>query len=124
MTTFTWSITSMETSTQTIDGYTDVVLTAQWMCFGTETTGSPAKVYNANANGTCSFPIPASGGTFTPYPQLTQTQVLDWCYANGVDQTQIESVVQTTIDNLTNPTQEQMPLPWQTFPMPTDVLAA
>jgi hypothetical protein len=124
MTTFTWSITSMETSTRTIDGFTDVVLTAQWMCFGTETTGSPSKVYNANANGTCSFPIPETGAPFTPYPQLTQEQVLGWCYANGVDQTQTEAVVQATIDNQANPAQEQMPLPWQAFPTPTDVPAA
>lgn len=121
MTTFTWSITSMETSTQTIDGYTDVVLTAQWTCFGTETTGSPVKVYNTQANGVCSFPIPASGGSFTPYPQLTQEQVLGWCYASGVNQTEIEATVQATIDNLATPPQVQLPLPWQAFPTPTDV---
>ena len=124
MTTYTWSITSMETSTQTIDGYTNVVLTAQWNCFGTETTGSPAKVYNTQANGVCSFQIPAQGTQFTPYDQLTQDQVLGWCYANGVDQTQIEATVQATINNLANPTQEQMPLPWQAFPTPTDIPAA
>ena len=123
MTTFTWSITSMETSTQTIDGYTGVVLTAQWMCFGTDTIGSPAKVYNERANGVCSFPIPETGAPFTPYSQLTQDQVLGWCYANGVDQAEVEATVQATIDNLVYPTQEQMPLPWQAFPKPTDVPA-
>lgn len=124
MTTFTWSIAWMETSTQVIDGHTDVVLTAQWNCFGTETTGTPAKVYNAQANGVCSFPVPTSGEPFTPYPQLTQDQVLGWCYANGVNQAEIEATVQATIDNLANPTQAQLPLPWQPSPTPTDVPAA
>ena len=124
MTTFTWSITSMETSTRTIDGYTDVVLTAQWNCFGTETTGSPTKTYNATANGVCSFPIPETGAPFTPYPQLTQTQVLGWCYANGVDQTAVEATIQATIDDQADPAQAQLPLPWGPGVVPTDVPAA
>jgi hypothetical protein len=53
-------------------------------------------------------------GSFTPYDQLTQAQVLGWCYANGVDQTAVEANVQGSIDNQINPTVVQPPLPWAT----------
>ncbi len=69
---------------------TDVVITADWRCNGTETTGSgdTEKSYSGTCYGSCSFAPPT--GSFTPYPDLTQEQVLGWCYANGVDQAAIE----------------------------------
>ena len=123
MTTFNWTIAWMETSTQIIDGYSNVVLTAQWSCFSSETTGTPAKTYNVQTNDVCTFSVPASGGSFTPYDQLTQEQVLGWCWADNVNKAEVEQGLQLQIDAQANPTQAQMPLPWQPnpTPVPTDV---
>ena len=113
MTTITWTIDWMETSTQTIDGYSQVVLTAGWRCTGTDTTtATPPVTYTATNYGTSSFPVPASGGSFTPYPQLTQSQVVGWCWANGVDQAATEAAITANINAQLNPTQVQLPLPW------------
>jgi hypothetical protein len=61
---------------------------------------------------TCSFPAPE--GTFIPYDQLTQDQVLGWCWANGVDKDATEASIQSQIDGQINPTVIQPPLPWVT----------
>lgn len=97
---------------------TDVVITADWRCNGTETTGTgdDAKTYSGTCYGSCSFAPPT--GSFTPYPDLTQEQVLDWCYANGVDQAAIEANVAAQIENQINPPIIAPPLPWVPVPPP------
>jgi hypothetical protein len=92
--------------------YTDVVITADWRCNGTETTGTgdDAKTYSGTCYGSCSFAPPTEN--FTPYDQLTEQQVLDWCYANGVDQAAIEANVSLQIQNQINPPVVVLPLPW------------
>jgi len=91
---------------------TDVVITADWRCNGTETTGSgdTEKTYSGTCYGSCSFQPPT--GSFTPYPDLTQEQVLDWCFANGVNKTAIEANVSLQIANQINPPVIAPPLPW------------
>ena len=91
---------------------TDVVITADWRCNGTETagTGDDAKTYSGTCYGSCSFAPPTEN--FTPYDQLTEQQVLDWCYANGVDKTAIEANVTLQIQNQINPPVVVLPLPW------------
>jgi len=91
---------------------TDVVITADWRCNGTETTGSgdTEKSYSGTCYGSCSFAPPT--GSFTPYPDLTQDQVLGWCYANGVDQAAIEANVTAQIADQINPPVVVLPLPW------------
>ena len=109
--TITWIIEYMQCK-PTEGQYTDVVITAGWRCNGAETAGTPAVDYTATNYGTCSFSQPAEGGSFTPYAQLTQDQVLGWCWANGVDKTATEASVQGAIDNQINPPVIQPPLPW------------
>jgi hypothetical protein len=101
----TWTIEWMNT-TPTTATPPEVVLTAGWRCTGVQGdfTGS---VYS-----TCSFPQPEEGGAFTPYADLTQDQVLGWCWANGVDKDSAEAAVQQQIDNQQNPPVIQPPLPW------------
>jgi hypothetical protein len=91
---------------------TDVVITADWRCNGTETTGTgdDEKSYSGTCYGSCSFAPPS--GEFTPYPDLTQEQVLGWCYVNGVDQAAIEANVSLQIENQINPPVIAPPLPW------------
>jgi len=83
---------------------TDVVITADWRCNGTQDQ------YSGTCYGSCSFAPPS--GSFTPYPDLTQEQVLGWCYANGVDKTAIEANVTQQIENQINPPVVCLPNPW------------
>ena len=92
---------------------TDVVITADWRCNGTDET------YSGTCYGSCSFQPPS--GSFTPYPDLTQEQVLQWCYENGVDKTAIEANVSLQIENQINPPVVTLPLPWVPVPPPVVV---
>jgi len=92
---------------------TDVVITADWRCNGTQDQ------YSSTCYGSCSFQPPS--GEFTPYPDLTQEQVLGWCYANGVDKTAIEANVTQQIENQINPPVVTLPLPWVPVPPPVVV---
>ncbi len=83
---------------------TDVVITADWRCNGSQDS------YSGTCYGSCSFAPPS--GSFTPYPDLTQDQVLGWCFANGVDQAAIEANVTLQIQNQINPPVVVLPLPW------------
>ena len=83
---------------------TDVVITADWRCNGTDGT------YSGTCYGSASFQPPSE--SFTPYEDLTEQQVLDWCFANGVDQTAIEANVTAQIENQINPPVIAPPLPW------------
>jgi hypothetical protein len=83
---------------------TDVVITADWRCNGTDGT------YSGTCYGSASFAPPTDA--FTPYDELTQQQVLDWCFANGVDKSAIEANVSLQIANQINPPVIAPPLPW------------
>ena len=100
---------------------TDVVITADWRCNGSETTGSgdTEQTYSGTCYGSCSFAPPS--GSFTPYEDLTQDQVLQWCYENGVDKTGIEANVSLQIENQINPPVVTLPLPWVPVPPPVVV---
>ena len=113
----TWMIEWMSCK-PTEGSLTNVVVTAGWRCNGTQTegTGDTAKTYNATIYSTCSFPQPEEGGQFTPFAELTQAQVLAWCYANGVEQATTEAAIQSQIDSQINPPIVQPPLPWASAP--------
>ena len=84
--------------------HTDVVITADWRCNGSQDQ------YSGTCYGSTSFAPPS--GSFTPYEDLTQDQVLSWCFANGVDKTAIETNVTLQIENQINPPIIAPPLPW------------
>jgi hypothetical protein len=91
----------------------DVVITADWRCNGTQDN------YSGTCYGSCSFQPPT--GEFTPYEDLTQEQVLNWCYENGVDKTAIEANVTQQIENQIDPPVVTLPLPWVPVPPPVKV---
>jgi hypothetical protein len=95
--------------------YSDVVITADWRCNGTQDQ------YSGTCYGSASFAPPT--GSFTPYEDLTEQQVLDWCYANGVDKTAIEANVSAQINDQINPPVIAPPLPW-VAPVPEPVVVA
>ena len=95
---------------------TDVVITADWRCNGTDET------YSGTCYGSCSFQPPA--GEFTPYEDLTQDQVLQWCYENGVDKNAIKANVTLQIENQIDPPVVTLPLPWVPVPPPVVIAEA
>jgi hypothetical protein len=95
--------------------YSDVVITADWRCNGSQDQ------YSGTCYGSASFAPPSE--SFTPYPDLTQDQVLDWCFASGVDKTAIEANVTAQIENQINPPVIAPPLPW-VAPVDNSVISA
>jgi hypothetical protein len=108
MTTISWIIERLLVK-PTEGSLTDVVITADWRCNGTDGT------YSGTCYGSSSF-APPSGSGYTPYDQLTEAQVLSWCFANGVDQTAIEANVTAQINDQINPPVVAPPLPWAAQP--------
>ena len=107
MPTLSWLIERL--LTKPVDGSnTDVVITADWRCNGSQDS------FSGTCYGSCSFAPPS--GSFTPYADLTEQQVLDWCFANGVDQAAIEANVSLQIQNQINPPVVSLPLPWVPLP--------
>jgi len=102
-----WTISALNCVPETPQG-ADYVTVVHWECTGVNGEYT-AQVYN-----TCSFPI--TQGDFTPYSNLTQDQVLGWCWANGVDKAATEAAVQHQIDNQINPPILSPKLPWITSP--------
>jgi hypothetical protein len=96
---------------------TDVVISANWSCRASDGT------YSAVLTGCTEF-APPSGSGFTPYEDLTEAQVLSWCYANGVDKTSIEANVTAQIENQINPPIIAPPLPWVAQPSSPPVTPA
>ena len=92
----------------------DVVITADWRCNGTDET------YSGTCYGSCSFQPPS--GSFTPYEDLTEQQVLDWCFTNGVDKSAIEANVTAQIQNQINPPVVTLPLPWVPVLPPVEIV--
>ena len=104
--TYTWTVTAMDCYPQE-GGNTDVVFTVHWTCAGTDGT------YSSSIYATCNVPL-SGEGTFTPYADLTQDQVLGWIWANGVDQAATEAAVAQQIANQVNPPVVTPTLPWAT----------
>jgi hypothetical protein len=99
----TWVIEGMQCKPQEGD-LADVVITAFWRCNGVD------EQFNATVYGSCSFSAP--GDPFTPYADLTEEQVLDWCWDSGVDKDATEANVEQQIQSQINPPVVTLPLPW------------
>jgi hypothetical protein len=97
MTTTTWTIT--QTDYLVADGF---ITTAHWTASAVDGT------YTAGSYGTCSF---AAATPSIPYASVTMQEVLDWCWANGVDKTAVEIGLAAQIALLKNPVQKSA-LPW------------
>lgn len=103
----TWVIEGMQCKPQE-GNYTDVVITAFWRCNGVDES-NPS--FTSSIYGSCSFTAP--GDPFTPYADLTEQQVLQWCWDGGVNKAAAEACVEEQIQNQINPPVVQLPLPWQ-----------
>jgi len=94
----TWKIE--QTDFRTSDG---LITTAHWRV--TKTDGEySASIYGSAGVGEAAQPK-------IPYPQVTESEVLDWIWANGVDKDEIESGLTAQIEAQKHPVQESG-LPW------------
>ena len=88
----TWTISTLERELS--DGG---VIVAHWRA--TDVDGD----YSASAYGTCGFSPDASDPSFVAYDSLTETQVLQWCWDNGVDKDATEASLAAKIEADKNP---------------------
>jgi hypothetical protein len=87
--TTTWKI--IQCDHLTADGF---ITTAHW------TVNAVDGNYSASSYGTCGF---AAATPAIPYASVTEAQVLDWCWANGVDKDAIETSLANQIELQKNP---------------------
>jgi len=97
--TTTWTIT--QTDYLVADGF---ITTAHWTC--TAVDGD----YTAYAYSTCSFALATPS---IPYNSVTEAEVLNWCWANGVDKDATEASLASQIALQKNPVTETG-VPWST----------
>ena len=95
---YNWQIT--QTDYLVADGF---ITTAHW------TATAVDGVYSASAYSTCGF---AAATPAIPYASVTESEVLTWCWANGVDKTATEAAVEQQIQNQINPPVVTPALPW------------
>ena len=102
---YTWTVENMSSQVQ-LDGYTDVVVQVAWSCTGADGT------YFATIPGLTRVIFEAGISNFTPYDELTEEQVLTWVWSSGVDQTSVQTEIDTQIELQINPPIVMLPLPW------------
>jgi hypothetical protein len=86
---YNWNIS--ETNYETANGF---ITTAHWQCTAVD------EDYTASVYATCSW---ADGTPTIPYAQVTMQEVLDWCWASGVDKTATEAALAQNIALQKNP---------------------
>ena len=101
MTTFTTTIDSMYTLDTPDPGF---VVNVLWTVTGVDGSNT------ASIGGNSQFTV--QEGTFTPYSQLTQSQVIGWIPAEQIASAQ--ACVQGQIDSMITPpvSPQNTPLPW------------
>ena len=82
--TTTWKI--VQCDRQTSDGF---ITTAHW------TVNAVDGDYTASAYGTCGF---AAATPAIPYASVTEAEVLNWCFASGVDKDAVEANLAAQIE--------------------------
>lgn len=104
--TYTWNVVQMDAYPEK-DGLTDVVFTVHWTLSGTDGT------YTGGAYGSVGVTLD-EGGSYTPYNELTQAQVIGWVQESlGAEQVaSLEAGVASQIEQQINPTVVTPPLPF------------
>jgi len=93
----TWTISTLDRRTS--DGF---VTTAHWIA--TAVDGE----HTASVYGSCGW---SEGQPVVPYANLTEQQVLAWCWENGVDKDATEDTLAAQIEAQKNPVQAAG-VPW------------
>ncbi len=104
MATFTWTVLSVDVSTEVLAGHDDIVTVVYWQCAG-EQDGYTASL-SRNSK------IPYDPATYVPYPDLTEPQMLAWVFAADGVQANTEVEIQQMLNAQITPPVVQPPLPW------------
>lgn len=101
----TWTVISMQVKKQDA-GQTDVVYLVDWLASDTD------GVNEARSGGQTEVPPPT--GSFTPYDQLTEQQVLGWVWSVMGDAAKaaLEANLNMQILYMQDPPVTSPPLPW------------
>jgi hypothetical protein len=99
MTIYNWTI-----STTNYDVATGFITTGHWNC--TAVDGD----YTASIYSTCSW---ADGTPTIPYAEVTEAEVLQWCWDSGVDKDATEAALAQNIELQKNPV-TATGTPWST----------
>lgn len=91
MITYNWTVDTSDFVPQTTEGV-NYVFTAHWRCTGTDGT------YESQVCGICLFSV-ESGTNLSPISRFRELQVIDRCWANGVDKDATEATVAQQIQN-------------------------
>ena len=102
--TFNWSISKMQVI-PVQDNRTNVVVKAEWLLRAVDDNNNGASF----ASGICSFSL---GDTFTPYEELTEQQVLNWCFALENFKINTEAQVTEKIERQLAQKATEPALPW------------
>jgi hypothetical protein len=102
--TFNWSITKTQVI-PTQDGKTNIITKAEWFVNAVDKDKNAASF----ASGTCNFSL---GDTFTPFEELTEQQVLNWCFAFENFKENIETQVAEQIARQLIQKEIEPTLPW------------
>jgi len=86
---YNWAIT--QTNYNTDDKF---IFCAHWTCNAVDGD------FTAGVYGTCGF---AAATPAIPYASVTEAEVLNWCWANGVDKDATEANLAANIDLQKNP---------------------
>jgi hypothetical protein len=86
--------TQWQISQTDYDISTGFIFCAHWQCVATDGD------YTASAYSTCSFALATPS---IPYASVTEQEVLNWCWNNGVDKTATEASLAQQIELLKNP---------------------
>ena len=93
----TWKINQLDR--QTSDGF---ITTAHWTAIAVDGD------YTSSVYGTCGF---ATAEPTIPYASVTESEVLDWVWANGVDKEATEISLAAQIEAKKNPV-SAVGVPW------------
>ena len=107
--TYTWQINAMD-SYPSHNGQSDVVFTVHWGCVGANTANANVSSYIYSTQSV----VYEANTPFTPYANLTSNLVSGWVQsAMGPDSVNaVYAALDTRNDNIINPTQVMLPLPW------------
>ena len=104
MITYKWIFSAFDCKVSE-DGMQNVITTVHWRYRGTDENGVTAEIYGAQGVGS---PIPDA---FTPYPEVSEEQVIGWM-ESLMDVESMNESVSNQIEAIINPVNATLPPPF------------